>query len=113
VPALDPTSWLAVLGVKYMVDRAPVLWTPPDDPTTTYDTTARVLGAADRVTYRRWELTWQLTQAQILRRTWHLGPHRFDRLDDGNVLALTHTLGDTPWPATRRGPSTKRSSLST
>jgi hypothetical protein len=90
-PALDPTSWLPVLSVNYMTDRARVLWTPPDDPTTTYDTTARVLGVADRVTYRRWELTWQLTQAQILSRTWHLGAHRFDRLDDGNVLALTHT----------------------
>jgi hypothetical protein len=91
VPALDPASWLEVLSVKYMTDRARVLWTPPDDPTVTYDTTARVLGVEDRVTYQRWELTWQLTQAQILNRTWHLGPHRFDRLDDGNVLALTHT----------------------
>ena len=83
-PHFDDTSWAKVLGVRLVVDRARVLWTPPGS-ATAYDTVARVFGVAHRISRHRWETHWTLAYADLYSRIMHWGAHPFDRLNSGNV----------------------------
>jgi len=83
-PRFEPASWAAVLGMRLVIDRARVLWTPPGE-TVTYDTTGRIFRVRHRFTRTSWTTTWGLAYADLYSRILHWGAHPFDRLDAGNV----------------------------
>lgn len=85
-PALNPASWPKVLDLRRAVDTVRLLWTPPGS-TDAYDVTGRVLGMSHEITRTRWEVAWDLGMASVSRKTFHVGAHAFDKLNDGNVMA--------------------------
>lgn len=94
-PALAPSSWdlwPLVLGVRLVTDMVRIIWAPPDRPEDVVDDLVRVVGYSHQVTRHSWETRWTLTPADVLAASgtvFRMGPHANDRLDAGNVLALT------------------------
>lgn len=93
-PAIDPASWdlwPLVLEHRFVTDVARIVWAPPDRPAAVVEALARVVGAEHRITRAAWEVSWQLAVADVLAgaSVFTLGPDEADRLDAGNVLALT------------------------
>jgi len=85
-PALNETSWPAVLGVRRVSDVFQLKWTPPGT-TDTYDVKGRAMGISHTIDRQTWEVTWDVGFPALSRKTFHIGTHAFDRLTDGNVLA--------------------------
>lgn len=85
-PALDPASWPSVLNLRRATDVIRLLWTPPGS-TDTYDVTGRVLGITHELTHSHWNVLWDVGMAAVSRKTFHVGTHAFDKLNDGNVMA--------------------------
>lgn len=96
LPAIAAQSWAAwrdVLSVMLVTDLVRVLWAPPDRPgAVPVDHHARVIGFSHKISRSSWELRWFLVAADLLgsgAQVFTTGPHAHDRLNAGNVLALT------------------------
>jgi hypothetical protein len=96
LPAVDARSWAvwaAVLSVALVTDLVRVKWAPPDRPDAIpVEQRARVIGFAHKISRASWEIRWFLVPADLLGSgafVFTIGPHARDRLDAGNVLALT------------------------
>jgi hypothetical protein len=85
-PALNENSWPSVLALKRAEDVFRLKWTPPGS-TDLYDVTGRAMGISHAISRTRWTVQWEVGLAAVSRKTFHVGPHAFDKLTDGNVMA--------------------------
>lgn len=95
-PAIDARSWeiyTPLLGLHYVTDLVRIAWAPPDYPDHVIDGLMRVVGHQHTITRQAWDTKLTLVAAQPLRFAgvvFTMGPDAQDRLDAGNILALTH-----------------------
>jgi hypothetical protein len=85
-----PTVWTTVLQkmAAPITGLTNIVW---ENPNFDYEVSAlvRMVGYTHRLTLDRWEIGWRTVAANLggAAQTFHAGPHAYDRLDAGNILA--------------------------